>query len=81
MNNQLKNQLYQWQRANANPHKDSDQSNPVVAHNPYTHSGKLHSYVAIVEFPLRRGGGWSYYKSAAAARLYESMPDHKVTWL
>ena len=83
MNNQLKNQLHQWQRANAKKNDTVVAHMPKATHNPYIHTNKLHGYVAIVEYPIAKGGGYSYYKNRATVRGYEQRANegYKVTWL
>lgn len=85
--NTFQNQLRAWQRAATNNNAGQN-SVPVVAthkaaHNPNAHTSTLRRYCAIVEFPLSKGGGYSYYKSRAAVEKFEARASegYQVTWL
>jgi hypothetical protein len=69
---QLQEQLAAWSGIN-NPKKHE-------YHKTYKGRHSLRPYVACVEFPLSRGGGVAWFKSASAVRQYEAK-GYSVVWL
>ena len=81
----LEEQLKQWQQRNqpttpSTPTKSATQLQRVQGH--IGKARKLHPYVAVVKFPVSRGGGTLWYKSKATVdKLIAQQAGFKVEWL
>jgi hypothetical protein len=69
---QLQEQLTKWSGINIPKQHDYNRH--------YKGKHALRPYVACVEFPLSRGGGVAWFKSATTVKQYEAK-GYSVVWL
>jgi hypothetical protein len=80
----LQEQLKQWQQRQqpSQPQQPSPKMGLQTVQGHIGKARKLHPYVAIVKFPMSKGGGTLWYKNKATVnKLLAQQAGFKVEWL
>lgn len=81
MNQQANNQLRKFLEQHRAKPTPSERQAPATKLAKKNTRHSLHDYCAVVEFPVERGGGVTWYKNRAAVQALETKSGYRVVWL